>query len=355
MLTGLIVTVTCLVGAMTFGASLRRLVDQPSRYGVNYDLMLGNNGSDTVPEDLIATIESDDDVAAVLLYAEGQARVGSATLRLIGMQPLKGDVAPVTLAGRLPASEDEIALGRLEAAALHVAVGDQLSLIGDGAPRTFRVTGLAVVPSIGLNDGVGQDGILTMNALTLLNPSTATGAAAIKFRPGAPADAALRLARATGVPESDLASGDPTEGPPTAIFNVARVRSIPFVLAALLAALAVLTIGQVMLTSVRNRRRDVAILRSLGADRRWISRAIHWQATAFTLFPVVIGIPLGLILGRIVFRSFADSIGTVNGASIPVLLVSGVVAGFVVIANVVASFPARRLDRVAPAVLLRQE
>lgn len=47
---------------------------------------------------------------------------------------------------------------------------------------------------------------------------------------------------------------------------MARIRSIPFLLAGLVALLAVLTVVHVMLTSVRNRRRDVAVLRALGAD-----------------------------------------------------------------------------------------
>jgi len=104
-----------------------------------------------------------------------------------------------------------------------------------------------------------------------------------------------------------------------------------------------------------NRRKDVAILRSIGADKRWISRAVHWQATTFTLAPVVIGIPLGLIVGRIVFRSFADSIGTLNGASIPVLLMAVLTLGLALVANTVASLAARRSFRLTPAALLRSE
>jgi ABC-type lipoprotein release transport system permease subunit len=330
-------------------------VDQPARYGVTYDLMLGNTGGDTVPDGLLSTIESDVNVAGLLLYAEGQARVGPTTLRLIGMQPVKGEVAPAILAGRLPVGRGEIALGRLAAATLHVKIGDQLSLTGDIGTESFHVTGLAVVPSIGLNEGIGQDGILTMEALTLLNPTVSPDAAAVKLRSDAPGGAAAQLARATGVPEEEIAAGQPTGTPPAAIVNVARVRSIPFVLAALLAALAVLTVVHAMVTSVQNRRRDVAVLRALGADRRWVGRAVHWQATAFTLLPIAVGVPLGLIIGRIVFRSFADSIGTLNEASIPLLLVAGAVGGLLVLANVVAAFPARRVDRVAPAVLLRPE
>lgn len=353
---GLSLILICLIAALTFATSLVRLVDQPARYGVNYDFMIGNSGADSLADNLRSSLESDADVDAVLLYSEGQARFGSATLRLVGMQPVKGEVAPAVLAGRLPVSGNEIALGRLAATALHVKVGGDLSLDGDNGTQEFHVTGLAVVPSLGLNEGIGQDGLLTAPGLARLNPTAPVMAAAVSIRDGAPVDVVQRLARLAGASESDIASGnEPAGSVPSAIVNVARVRAIPFVLAALLAALALLTVGHTMLTSVQSRRRDVAILRSIGADRRWIARAVHWQATAFTVLPVLIGVPLGLILGRIVFRSFADSIGTVNDASIPVLLTLAVVAGLVVIANLIASVPAHRADRMTPALLLRPE
>jgi FtsX-like permease family len=352
---GLSLTMACLVGALTFATSLVRLVNQPARYGLNFDAMLGNSGADSIPDDLRSAIESDPDIGGLLLYAEGQARFGTATLRLIGMQPVKGEVAPPVLTGRLPASVDEIALGRLAASAMHTGVGGDLSLDGDGGTQQFHVTGLVVVPSLGINDGIGQDALLTVDGLARLDPTAVVTTAVVKFRDSAPDGAFERLAGLAGLSKEDAAGEDPRGSTPSAIVNVARVRGIPFVLAALLAALAVLTVGHTMVTSVQKRRRDVTILRSMGADRGWIARAVHWQATAFTFLPLLIGIPLGLIIGRIVFRSFADSIGTVDDASLPLLLVSGVVAGLVVIANLIASVPARRADRVAPAVLLRPE
>jgi ABC-type antimicrobial peptide transport system permease subunit len=127
------------------------------------------------------------------------------------------------------------------------------------------------------------------------------------------------------------------------------------VLAAFLGALALLTVAHVMLTSVQSRRKDIAILRSIGADRGWIARAVYWQATTFTLLPVALGIPLGLIIGRSVFGSFADSIGALNDPSIPVLLLTLVALGLVVLAIVVAAVPAYRANRLAPARLLQTE
>src|SRR5439155_21131130 len=114
---------------------------------------------------LRAALDSDPGVGALPLVAEGQARVDAKTLRLIGTEPVKGELAPKVLAGRLPSSEDEIALGRLAAHAFGVHIGDDLTLNGAEAPRTFRVIGLAVVPSIGSNDGVGQDELVALVGL----------------------------------------------------------------------------------------------------------------------------------------------------------------------------------------------
>jgi ABC-type lipoprotein release transport system permease subunit len=139
------------------------------------------------------------------------------------------------------------------------------------------------------------------------------------------------------------------------ITNLARIRSVPFVLAWLVGALAVLTVVHVMVTSVRNRRREVAVLRSMGADGGWLTRAVHWQATTFSLAPLVLGAPLGLIVGRLLFQAFADAVGTVPDASFPYALLAAVTAGIVALANAVAAVPAHRARRLAPAPLLTGE
>jgi ABC-type antimicrobial peptide transport system permease subunit len=122
-----------------------------------------------------------------------------------------------------------------------------------------------------------------------------------------------------------------------------------------LAGLALLTVGHVMVTSMRTRRRDLAILRSLGADRGWIIRAVHWQATVLTALPVVVGIPVGIVLGRLIFGAFADSMGAVRDAAMPLLTIA--VGGFavVIVANGVAAVVSRRTRRRDPALLLQSE
>jgi len=66
------------------------------------------------------------------------------------------------------------------------------------------------------------------------------------------------------------------------IVNVDRLRNIPFVLALLIGAPCVMTVVNIVFSSVRHRQRELAILRSLGAGGSWIVRAVHWQASLRT-------------------------------------------------------------------------
>ena len=339
---GMLVTTAVLVGAVVFGSSLGRLVTDGNRFGNNFDLLFGSGG-DIVPDEVLAAFEADADVAALMLYAVGQARVGPVTIRLAGMDPVKGDLGPKVVAGRLPSADDEIALGRLVADEVGSQVGADLMVEGEGGTQRFRVTGLAVIPAVEGLDGVGQDGVLTLGGLQRLDPAAVPSAAAITLRRGAPPGAAERLGLEGG------------NSRPVVITNLARIRSIPFLLALLVGGLAVMTVVHVMVTSVHNRRRDVAVLRALGADGRWITRAVHWQATAFSLVPLVLGVPVGLIGGRFVFEAFANSVGTVPDASFPFVLLAVVLVGLVVLANAVAEVPARRSRRLVPAALLNPE
>ncbi len=99
----------------------------------------------------------------------------------------------------------------------------------------------------------------------------------------------------------------------------------------------------------------MALLRALGADGRWITRAVHWQATAFSSMPLLLGAPLGLIAGRLVFGVFAESVGAVPSASFPAALLATVVLASVALAHAVAAVPAHRARRLAPAPLLTAE
>lgn len=82
---------------------------------------------------------------------------------------------------------------------------------------------------------------------------------------------------------------------------------------------------------------------------------MHWQVTAFAVVPIVVGAAVGIVAGRLVFRALADSVGTVNDAVIPFLVIAAVGAAGVALANTTAMVPARRARRLSTATVLQAE
>ena len=68
---------------------------------------------------------------------------------------------------------------------------------------------------------------------------------------------------------------------------------------------AVLALGLTLTASVRRRRRDLAPLKALGFTQRQLSAAIAWQSTVAAVTGVVVGTPLGIVIGRQLWILFA--------------------------------------------------
>src|SRR5207244_93667 len=66
--------------------------------------------------------------------------------------------------------------------------------------------------------------------------------------------------------------------PPADIASYQRVVATPILLSALLGVLAAARMVHVLVTSIRRRRRDVAVLKTLGFSRRQVAATIAWQA-----------------------------------------------------------------------------
>jgi ABC-type antimicrobial peptide transport system permease subunit len=142
---------------------------------------------------------------------------------------------------------------------------------------------------------------------------------------------------------------------PAQIVNYRTIGATPVLLAAGLAAGAVLALGLTLAASVRRRRRDLALLKTLGFTQRQLSAAIAWQSTVAAVIGVVVGTPLGIVVGRQLWILFARSLSAVPDPTTPVLSVVLVVAGALIFANLVAAFPGRTASRTPTALVLRTE
>ena len=92
--------------------------------------------------------------------------------------------------------------------------------------------------------------------------------------------------------------------------NLELLEAVPWALAVFLGALAATALVHVLVTTVGRRRRDLAVLRTLGFVDSQISSMLAWQATTFAAVGLVVGIPLGVVAGRGAWNLVANSIGT---------------------------------------------
>ena len=142
---------------------------------------------------------------------------------------------------------------------------------------------------------------------------------------------------------------------PEEIVNSGSIETIPAVLGASLAAGAALALGITLVASVRRRRRDFAVLRTLGLSGRQLASIVAWQSTVTVTIGTIVGIPLGIVLGRVLWNAFAEAIHAVPVPTVSALTIVAIAIGAVVLANVVAAVPARLAARTRTAVLLRAE
>jgi hypothetical protein len=346
---GLLITLALLVGAVTFGAGIDRLIDEPWRYGQVGDVMLGQ-GEDDIDPQLLRELARDPDVGAITYFAQGTARARSAELGVLGIRPVRGHLEPALVEGRLPETADEVALGPLSSDELHAPIGSRLTMRSERGARRYRVTGLVVLPPVSENDGAGRDALLTYGGFTRVLQPNHFPAAVAQLRPGVPRRRAFAIYRHIypGANPADI-----TTTPPS-VTNLDRTRSTPTLLAAVLGGLGLITVGYAATTARRRRGRDLAILRALGAGPRWLSQVCQGQVLAVVV-PTLVGVPVGILLGARAFEAFVRHLGLVDDPAVPVLASVAVAVATLVIASLVTAAAGDGRRRERPSALLRAE
>jgi hypothetical protein len=353
--------VALLVATLSFGASLRHLADTPVLQGWNWDVSVGNPHSDDVRETAVPALDGNLDVAAFSGVAgPAGARVKGHNLAVMGVETVKGSVLPPIIEGRAPSGPGEIAIANRDVRRLHAKVGEEVPVEVPGQPPVqMRVVGrMVLTPSI-VNGQIriGDGALVTMQTFKASlapgqgNDSESTGenVFTIRFKPGVHRAAALARLR-TDFPGTVLTALRPAD-----IENLRRVSALPSVLAALFAAVALVTVGHMLVSSVRRRRHDVAILRTMGFVRRQVAAAVAWQATTVALVGLIVGVPLGVAAGRWTWGLVASQLGVRDEPVVPLLVVVIVVAGTLLVANALASLPGVVAARTRPAEILRAE
>jgi hypothetical protein len=359
------------ITTVTFGSSLNTLVSHPALYGWDwsYELTAGQGG--VVPgARATSLLDHDAHVAAWSAVNFDALRIDGQPVPVLAERP-ETAVQPPLLSGHGLEAPDQVVLGTVTLAQLHKHVGDTVAVqkIGVRTPVHLRIVGTASMPTIGVGGSqhpeMGTGALLAQQLLPATSTSgyqlagAARGPDAIlvrlKARDGAAALRSLRsIAHATSTP-ADYGVSVLSVQRPAEIVNYRSMGTTPAILGAGLAVGAVIALGLILVTSVRRRRRELALLKTLGFTGRQLSSVVAWQATVAVVIGGIVGVPLGIVLGRALWNLFAHEISVVPAPTVPVATVAIIAIGAVVLGNLVAALPARMAARTPTALLLRAE
>jgi hypothetical protein len=353
---GATAAVCAVIAAGSFGASLARLAASPPAYGVTWDVAVGGFASAAAGEPIAGRLLADQEVAAVAgMLGQLDVSIDGRPVPVLAIEERKGSLPPAVIEGREPLRPDEIALGSTTLRRIGRRVGDTVSVAGGQEPaRRRRVVGRVTLHQPGWDSVVtpGKGGLLHPDELRRLVPHSSLaypGSFLVRFMPGADRDRAMaRLRR-------DSTGFIFAPRPHAEVRNLQRVGGLPGLLAGLVALLALAMMTHTLVTSVRRRRRDLAVLKTLGFARGQVAAAIAWQATTFALIALCLGLPVGVAAGRWSWQLTAAALGVSSAPVVPLAAVLAITAATVVAANLVAAVPGRAASRLRPATALRAE
>ncbi len=367
---GAALAVIVMVTTVTFGASLSTLISHPALYGWNWDYELTASEGADIPSHLMTPLLTDDHaVAAWSGVYFGNVRIDGQVTPVIASRPDAVVAAPI-LSGHAVQADDQVVLGAQTLGALHKQVGDTVSVrVLGGAPKQLHIVGTATMPTID-NGGnqhteMGSGALVPTSLLPKIvllgyGPPSQAGPQGIllRLRPGTDPTSALRtlqrFARQTSTQFDDGVSVNTVQRP-AEIVNYRTMGSTPAILGAALAAGAVTALALTLVASVRRRRRELAIFKTLGFTHRQLAATVAWQSTVAVLIGTVVGVPVGIIIGRQLWLLFAHEIDVVPTPTVPALTVALIAVGALLLANAVAAIPGRIAARTPTAVLLRSE
>lgn len=384
-LIGAVLAVTVVAATLTFASGLHTLDSHPALYGWNWSYAIDSPGGNNIPPAAGTLLDRDRDVAAWAGFSFASIQIDGLTVPAL-LTASHSRLDPPLLSGHEIDTKHEIVVGASTLAALHKKLGSTVT-VSYGSPHDapvyvpptpLVVVGIATMPAIGsagtlhvsMGTGVlvptGVEPAAMRQALTSPDPNQNGPAIdVVQLRRGVTAAAGraslqrIAAAATTVMAHDPLGAGDSYNvlgvQRPAEIVNYQSTGATPATLAAGLAVGAVVALGLTLTASVRRRRRDLALLKTLGFTPRQLATAVAWQASVAATVGIIIGLPAGIVFGRWLWTLFARVIYAVPQPSVPVLEIVLVGLGALVLANVVAAIPGRIAARTSTAHILRAE
>jgi putative ABC transport system permease protein len=366
---GTILAVIALCGTGVFGASLSHLTATPRLYGDAFQLNFTDPNGSGPDAALLKRLEHDPAVTGITEGLAVEVSVDKVAVGAVAATPVRGGLLLSSVDGHAPIGDRQIGLGAatMRQVGAHLGSAVRVSVpapLGGTRTSVFRVVSQISFPSLGGVVSLGTGAALTIagyeHAACPLGPSRTaclrallsgptSGGLLVSVVPGRRGQAAVD--RYLSAYQS-IAALPIT---PTSLVNFGEAVNFPLIFGGVLAVSGAATLLHLLVVSVSRRRREMGLLRALGFVNRQIVATIAWQATAVALVGVVVGVPIGSVLGRWVWNAFASNLGAVPVPVVQTWFLAAVVLGILVAANLLAVAPALAARRSRPQQLLRAQ
>jgi ABC-type lipoprotein release transport system permease subunit len=348
-----IVGVAAVTATFTLTESADHLLDTPRLYGHNWDAVsgVGTFGGSSYPDAFVTRLREDRSIAELTAGTVDEIRIGGKATGVLAMESIRGALSPTVVEGRAPARSSEILLGTKTAGTLAAEIGDTVEGRAGDRASDFHVVGRGVLPDFAISGAgplaFGNGVAMTAGGMRRLDPQAPRNLLLVGL--AASADAQATLARL----QREASATPPPR--PADVGNWGRVDAFPYLAAALVGVAAAALLAQALLSSIRRRNRDLAILKTLGFERRDVRATVAWQATTVAAIGLLVGLPLGVLLGRFAWNIFATELGVVSEPVAPAVSAFLIIPAALLLANLVALLPGRIAAGTRPALVLRAE
>ncbi|GAA1899498.1 FtsX-like permease family protein [Lapillicoccus jejuensis] len=319
-------------------------------------------GGNAVPAGVVDAVRRLPGVAAVVPVASTAVQVHGAAMAWTDARTWRPTPAVRLVSGAAPTTAEQVVVSTSVAARADLRPGRPLEITDStGAPRRLTVSGVAV-------PGDGSPGTLwgTGAALATWSGTSDLTQVLVTAAPGQDGGAVLvavtaavaRVGHGADVPAAEVRSGAEEADRLTtqALQGSDALTMFLLAFAAVALFVSVLVIGNTFAILVAARRRQVALLRCVGATRGQVLRSVVAESLVVGVAGSLLGVGLGVALAAVVSRVVGGS-GPLplQSLSVPAIAVGLPLLAGTLVTVLAALLPARRATRVTPLSALRPD
>jgi hypothetical protein len=341
------VAVAGLVAISVFVVTTRDVLSDPERYGWGWTATPDLNSEDEYAT--AARVLEDERVDSGAVLACGPAEIDASLLYACALEVFKGSVSFTLTDGRPPTGPGEVALARITMREQGLDIGDTTELAGPTGTRVpVDVVGEIVMPP---PQEPGRGAVVTMATLERVEAAND-----LVFAMSYPSvtDPDIFEAELETAGDIDFNPYSRPEEPET-VLQLDAMRTMFLLLGGFLALVGTIGMLHFLTLAIRRRRSQFAVLRALGFRRAQVRQVVSVQAAAVTVAALIVGVPVGIVVGRSAWLGAVVDVGIVDAPTVPWSLLGAIVvttlAGGLLLAVVPGIYAARR----NPAEELRSE